>query len=365
MWWSCWAFPNIDANLRLYCKWFQHPFEHCLRPKLIAREASLKPCHENQGSVSGCQRRAAPPLRLQGCSSFSRAGICPAPCTCLSILSLIQGFLFLLSSVLGKQYQLHATSTLFPDEEEIFLLSSNHSYSRFTVSCTLVLPEEKVNKLDNSKTQTLPDTYMHVGWLWSLLWAWIPFTFLSPKAACRWVRAAQPLPIPNPIPIPTQIVVTGLWALDVDGFSWPLLHFTACMPCTSALLCLTTRDAASCPFPPAPDLSLPAPAAQLYLTLHFQPRGAACLAAPCFLTLAFPSHIHKYIAGTSASAGIFTALCPSSCSQFSHSQHGSRGWPGRRPVGCASTAPFSWRCRGKAQGARQGGLPPKGKAEIY
>lgn len=236
MWWSCWAFPNIDANLRLYCKWFLHPFEHCLRPKLIAKEASLKPCHENQGSVSGCRRRAAPPLRLQGCSSFPRAGVCPGPCTCLSILSLIQAFLSLLSSVLGKQYQLHATSTLFPDEEEIFLLSSNFSYSRLPVSCTLVLPEEKVNKLDNSKIQTLPDTYMHLGWLWSLLWAWIPFTSSSPKAVvCMVVRGCVQVSesctaSSNPNPIPIRIFVTGLWALDVDGFSWPLLHWQpACL----------------------------------------------------------------------------------------------------------------------------------------
>lgn len=167
MWWSCWAFLNIDANLRLYCKWFLHPFEHCLRPKLVAKEASLKPCHENQGSVSGWQRRAAPPLRLQGCSAFCRAGIHPAPCTCLIILSLIQGFLSLLSSVLGKKHQFRVKSSLFPDDEEIFLLSCNHSYSKLLipVSCTLVLPQEKVNKLGNSKTQTLPDTYMYGGWL--------------------------------------------------------------------------------------------------------------------------------------------------------------------------------------------------------
>lgn len=130
--------------MRLYCKWFLHPFGHCLRPKLIAKEASLKPCHENQGSVSGCQRRTAPPLRLRGCSAFSRAGIHPAPCTCLSILSLIQGFLSLLSSVLGKQHQLCATSSLFPDDEEIFLLSSNHSCSTLPISCTQVLPQEKL-----------------------------------------------------------------------------------------------------------------------------------------------------------------------------------------------------------------------------
>lgn len=85
-------------------------------------------------------------------------------------------------SVLGKPVLLHTTSNLSPDDEEIFLLSSNHSYSRLPVSCTLVLAKEKVNKLGNSKTQTLQDTYMYVWWVWSLLWAWIPFTSSSPKA---------------------------------------------------------------------------------------------------------------------------------------------------------------------------------------
>lgn len=107
------------------------------------------------------------------------------------------------------------------------------------------------------------------------------------------------------------------------------------MPYTSAFLDLTTRDAASCPFPPAPDL--PSACTCCPDLPHFafsSLRGgfpSCTLHSRACVCDAFPSHTHKYTAGTSSPAGISIALCPSSCSQFSHSQHGSRGWPGRKP----------------------------------
>lgn len=283
-----------------------------LRPKLIAKEASLKPRHENQGSVSACQRRAAPTLRLRGCSAFSRAGIRPAPCTCLSILSLTQGFLSLLNSVLGKPVLLHAISSLFPEDEEIFLLSSNHYYSSFQLVVHWYCQRKKVTNWvttrhrhcqiptcmwDDFEPSFGPDFLLlpHLQRLWCAWWC---------KAACRWVRAAQPVPIPIQIPIPipilTRIAVTGLWALECW---WLLLTFASldnlhalhqCIPPSNNRCCFLPLS--TCPR----SAPLPAPAAQLHLTLHFQPQGAASPAALWFLTLAFPLHtllVHLLLQG--------------------------------------------------------------------
>lgn len=269
MWWSCWAFLNIDANLRLYCKWFLHPFEHCLRPKLIAKEASLKSCHENQGSVSGCGRRAVPPLRLQGCSTFSRTGICPAPCTRLSIISLIRGFLSLLSSILGKQHQLHATSSLFPDDEEIFLLSRNHSYSRLPVNCNWYCHRKKLTNCVTARhSHCQTPTCMWANFDPSFEPEFLSLSHLQRLWCAGWVRAAQPVPIP----IPTLIVATGLWALECW---WLLLAFASFDNPYALHQCISWSNNKRCCFLPLSTCPRSA------LCLHLLPRSTSlCIFIP-------------------------------------------------------------------------------------
>lgn len=125
----------------------------------------------------------------------------------------------------------------------------------------------------------------------------------------------------------------GLWALDVDGFSWPLLHLTTCMPCTSAFLHLT-RDAASCPFPPAPDLPPARSCCPALFHFAFPTPGG------CFPTCTVVPH--SYIPLTHAQTHCWY-IC--FCRDFHCSlpilllplfpfKHGSRGWPGRKPGVC-------------------------------
>lgn len=135
------------------------------------------------------------------------------------------------------------------------------------------------------------------------------------------------------------------------------------MPCIGVPLHLTATDAAVYPFPPTPDVP---PACPCHSAPSCFAQGTASPSAHWVLTLSLPSHTHKYICFCRGFHSTLPALLLP-VPPFPAWQQGLAGKRGAESPGMCTrlSCSFLLEVEGKAPGARQRGLPPKGRAEIY